>query len=219
MATSKIGKLQQQQKFVDRCWKNLDVEPAAIHRHPTITPILINALGNVGAAIQCLRGSDAKEAIELVRLWDAATDREREVIPFEGYCLAAKSTPKQMIGIVMQALVEQANIASELILAIAHTEVVQATVALAMTPEGSEERRIILQNRGVLPAPKNQVFNNYGSMTQDNRKQVANVSVGQLDMDNDKISEAVDKFNAQRVLNAGQVQKIDVLDITAEEVE
>lgn len=191
-------------------WEKLEVDPASLLIHPTITPILINGLGAIDKVIiPYLRGSDDKFAIELVRLWDLGTKQEHKEVPFEGYCLAAKSTPKKMMGIIMQTVVEQADVATEFMLATAKTAVVGKTIKLAKTTKGYDERKIILQNRGVMAAPKNQVFNNFGSVNQDNRKQIANVSVSQLDEDNDKISAAVDQFNAQRVLKAGTVPVID----------
>lgn len=191
-------------------WERLEITEGMLLRHPTITPILINSLGSIDKVIGYLRGSDHKDAIELVRLWDSGKKVDHKAVPFEGYCLAAKSTPKQMMGIIMQAVVEQADVATEFLLATSKTTIVDKTIKIAKTKAGVDERKIILQNRGVMAAPKNQTFNNYGSMNQDNRKQIANISVTQLDEDNDKISAAVDEFNTQRVLKAGTVPVIDV---------
>lgn len=193
-----------------KLWEKLEITPEMLDRHPTITPILLNSLGTIVKVIGYLRGYDHKDARELVRLWDLGTKKEHAAIPFEGYCLAAKSTPKLMMGVIMQAVVEQSDVATEFMLATAKTAVVDKTIKLAKTTKGYDERKIILQNRGVMAAPKNQVFNNFGSVSQDNRKQIANVSVSQLDDDNDKISAAVDQFNSERVLKAGTVSIIDV---------
>ncbi len=191
-----------------KLWERLEISPEMLDKHPTITPILINSLGNIPKVIDYLRGYDHKDAREVVRLWDLGSKNEHSVIPFEGYCLAAKSTPKQMMGVIMQAVVEQSDVATEFMLATAKTEVVAKTVKMAKTTKGYDERKIVLQNRGVMAAPKNQVFNNFGNVNQDNRKQTA-VGLSQLDADNDKISEAVDQFNTQRVLNAGNVPVVD----------
>lgn len=214
---SRIKTLQNKAKINSQFWERLELLPEDLYKHPTITPILVKSLGSIDKVIEYLRSSSTKEAIELLRIWDLGSIKEHKIIPFEAYCLSAKSTPKAMMGIIMQAIVEQSNLASELLVATAHPEIVQKTIKIAKTKAGADERKAILQNRGFLPAPKNQVFNNYGNMTQDNRKQVANVSVGQLSEDDDKISEAVDKFNAERVLKAGNLPKVEVIDITAEE--
>jgi len=201
----------------DAVWERLDVDPEAVNRHPKVTPLLIKSLGSIKEVIDCLRGSSEKDALELVRLWDSCKPNERKAVPFEGFCLAAKSTPKKMVGIIMQTMVEMSNTASELLLASAHTDVVRQTIKLAKTRKGHDERKIILQNRGVLPTPRNNVFNNFGSVNQDNRKQVANVSVSQLEQDNDDISVAVESFNAERTAKALLPDKAEVIDIVLED--
>lgn len=212
----KDGRVRNKQIEEAGLWERLEVEPEQLQRHPTITPIIISSLDSIERAIEYLRGSDSKEAMELIRLWDIGSKKEHSIIPFEAYCLAAKSTPKQMIGILMEAVVEDGDRASEMMLAAAKSEVVKAVIIEARRPRGSEERRIILQNRGVLPSPKNQVFNNFGSISQDNRKQVANVSVGQLDEDNDKVSLAVERYNADRASGPAPVP-VEVIDVLGEE--
>lgn len=200
---------------LSKAWERLEVKPEDLQKHAKITPLLVKALGSLGAVMEVLRGSDAKEAMEVIRLWDLATKAEQKAIPLEAFCLSAKTTPKKMIGIIVQALVEQSDVITELILAGAKTEVVQKTVKLAKTTKGQDERKIVLQNRGVMAAPKNQVFNNFGSVTQDNRKQIANVSVSQLEEDSDRISKAVDDFSTTQLKRLPG--KVEVIDATLED--
>lgn len=216
---TRIRQLPKKEKEVAKLWERLEVMEEQVSKNPSITPILLKSLGSIEAVIEYLRGSDVKEAIELLRIWDLGSNKEHDLLPFEAYCLAAGSTPKKMMGIIMQAVMENANAAVELMLATAHPDIVQTTIDLAKTPKGGDERRIILQNRGTLPAPKNQVFNNYGSMTQDNRKQVANVNVRQLEEDNDKIGLAGEKFNSEHIarIAEGQSPKVDYIDVIAED--
>lgn len=195
-------------------WERLEITPEMLLNHPKITQILVKSLGSIEVAIEYLRGSDAKDARELVRLWDLGNKLEHKIIPFEGYCLSAKTTPKKMMGIIMEAVTDQSHIATELLVASAHPAIVERTIRNAKRVDGHEDRKIIHQNRGFTPTPKNSIINNFGQITQDNRKQIANVAVGQLDEDNDRISEAVDKFNAQRVLKAGT--EPDIIDVLAE---
>lgn len=194
-----------------RALERLDVDPEVLQKHPQITPVLIKGMGSIDKVIECLRGSAAKEAIELLKVWDASTKKDRKLVCFEAFCLAAKTTPKVMIGIIMQALIVESSITTEMLLASAHAEVVKTTIKLAKKTKGVDERKVILQNRGTLPAPKNQIFNNYGSLNQDNRKQTA-VSVSQLDDDNDKIGEAVDGFNARRQIRASEPVEAEVVE-------
>lgn len=214
-----IKALQNKSKAIAKLWERLEVEPATLDRHPSITPILKNSLGSVEAAIAALRGSISKEALELVRLWDLGSKNEHKVIPFEAYCLSAKSTPRAMLGIIIQAIAEDSKAATELLLATAHPEIVKRTIKIAKSYKGGDERKIILQNRGTMAAPKNQVFNNFGSVTQDNRQQVANVSLGQLDSDDDRISLGIEKFNASHMAEANRdkVIPVEVVSVVDEE--
>jgi len=198
-------------------WEQLDVLPEDVEEQAQITPILIKSLGSIKRAIEYLRESDAKEAIAVLKKWDSSKPIMRKKIPLEAFCLSVNVKPKVLIGVIMQAVVEHGSKATELMIAAAQPEIVQKTIKLAKTYRGSDERRIILQNRGVLPSPKNQVFINNGSV--DNRKQVANVSLGQLESDNDKIGEAVDNFNSQRMLKDKNDDHVPVIDVVAEEAE
>lgn len=193
-------------------FERLEVTPHDLKKHPVITHILIKALGNIPAAIECLRTSDQKEALELLRIWDEYTDKEHAAIPFEAFCLSSGTPPRKMLGVIMQSVVENTQLAVELLLAVNHPDIVQKTIDLAKTDKGSEERRVILQNRGTLPTPKNNTFNNYGNMTQDNRKQIANIGVGQLEEDNDDISSGIEEFNAEHIkrIAASENKKVEV---------
>jgi hypothetical protein len=200
-------------------WERLDITEEDLSKHPTITPILKNSIGSIEQVIAYLRSSDNKEALELVRLWDAATKKERTIIPFEGYCLAAKSTPKKMMGIIMQAIVENSQQSTELLLAAAHPEIVKKTIKLAKTTKGVDERRIVLQNRGTLPTPRNNTFNNFGNMVQDNRKQIANVNVSQLEEDNAALEGATERFNSEHIAQIAASQApitVEVIDVVDE---
>lgn len=209
MAIQKSKKIKASEVF-----ERFEVDPKVLGSHPQITHILTKSLGKIEVVIGYLRGSDSKEALELVRLWDLASVPQRKVLTFEGFCLAAKSTPRKMMGVIMQAVLEESSASTEMLAAAAQPQIIERTIKEAKKVKGQDERKILLQHSGFMPAPKNTVFNNFGSMSQDNRKQIANVSVTQLDEDSDNIASAMDKFNTKRMLESGEEK--EVIDVTAE---
>jgi hypothetical protein len=197
-----------QEAAIERIYEELEVDINAPTRHATITPIIVSSLGSISKAIDYLRGSDNRDALELIRRWDSVAVAYRDKVPFEVFCLAAKSTPKTMIGVLMQAVLEQGTLASDMMAAAAHPEIVKKTIKLAKTTRGGDERKIVLQKQGFMPAPKNQVFNNYGSV--DNRKQQS-INVNQLNSDDDKIAEAVERYDSASIKRNAEVTVVDIL--------
>lgn len=194
-----------------RHWEMVGVTLDQVLDHPRISHILTKTLGSIPDVIEYLRGSDAKEAMDVVRLWDLGSGRQHEVVPFEGYCLAAGTTPKRMMGVIMECVTEQADTAATLLVRSRYQEVAEKTVNMALTADGVMDRKMIHQNRGFLPAPKNQTIHNFGQLNQANgAQQIANVQVSQLEQRRDAISKAVDRFNESRVTK--QIEDAEIVE-------
>jgi len=76
-------------------------------------------------------------------------------VPFEAFCVAAGVTTKKALGIIQSEVFDQAGKSAELLTSAAYASVVQHTVTMALTPQGTKEKEFILKNRNFLPVPKN----------------------------------------------------------------
>lgn len=120
---------------------------------------------------------DRDESVEAARFL-AAYDTielnaaERDRLPIEAFCLAAKIPTMRMFGVIAEACGKFSNDAANLIASVHHPEVVKATVASALHPLGKEDRKMLHLHSGFVPVPKNQtVFNQFSPGAQQNNTQ------------------------------------------------
>lgn len=124
---------------------------------PKITPVLQQAFpAGVHDAIAYLRSSTHEDARKFLEQYDELPPTSREKLPIEAFCKASSISPTRVLELIVTSAYEVCNSSAELIAAVAHPQIVQATVASALHPLGHQDRKMMLQRRGFVPAPKNQ---------------------------------------------------------------
>jgi len=161
----------------------LQVTPEAVASVPQISKILQSAgirtkldySGNEDPTVwDYLESSDERDARALLAQRDLLTAEMQMVTPFEAYCVAAGIPTKKALGLIQAEVFDQAGKAAELLTSASYAAVVQHTVGMALTPNGTKEKEMILKNRGFLPVPKNTVNIVRGNQV---NAEVANVAV------------------------------------------
>jgi hypothetical protein len=77
----------------------------------------------------------------------------------EELCEAVGLAPGRLLGKVAEAMYEFNADVSNLLAAVAHPDVVQASINRALQPKGVEDRKIQFLHSGFLPAPRGSVVN------------------------------------------------------------
>lgn len=102
---------------------------------------------------------------KMVFAWDSATQRDRDTIKLEDLCAAAEILPDEFLGIIIPALFRRNMDIGRLMAAMAHPQVVEASIAAAKTTWGTLDRQMLHTQSGFLPTKAGQQINI------DNRKQ------------------------------------------------
>lgn len=107
---------------------------------------------------------------KMVYAWDSATERDKTTIKLEDLCSAADITPDEFLGLIIPALWRRNLDIGKLIAAMAHPQVVEASIQAAKTQWGSLDRQMLHTASGFLPTKAGQQINI------DNRKQIVNAN-------------------------------------------
>lgn len=200
-STTVVKKSKDELQKLEDFYLLLGTTPAEVEAYPKITSSF-EAVGGVEGVLAYFRASDDRGAKEIVRLY-GITPVKLDV-PFEAYCVSAKLSKKKVLQILIGEASEQSDNLSTLLAAIAHPKIVEKTIKVGLSDEygASEARNVLHKNRGFTPLPKSQQVNIHGNVHQDNRQdnsQNATINIGDLDLDNEKINRATDRFNESRV--------------------
>ena len=189
---------------VEESYILLDVDPDEVASQPKIEH-LFRDIGGVIRVFEYLEGSEEPEARRILEARNRLSVRQAAVLPFEAFCVAAKVPTKKAFGVISQEVMEQGAKASALIARARHPEVVQYTVEQALTPAGTQERKMLHLAAGMLPQPKGNVTV-FGGVAIDSRNQQVNVSV--LPPVEDSAKRLADRF--------GELSR-PVIDVSGEE--
>ena len=113
-------------------------------------------------AILYLRCSKAPEAVLMCLKYDSLVDTEKQAITLDHLCAAAKNEkgesvdPSRCLGIITEQMFSRSISVTNLIAASRAPDVMKAAVWYAGTPDGHQDRKMLLQTIGVAPVPKNQ---------------------------------------------------------------
>lgn len=123
--------------------------------------------GGKQTAIEAARmiESEDERLKKVVFAWDGATERDREKIKLEDLCQAADISPDEFLGLIIPALWRRNLDIGRLISAMAHPQVVEASIQAAKTQWGALDRQMLHTASGFLPTKAGQQINI------DNRKQ------------------------------------------------
>lgn len=138
-----------------------------VDRQPQITPHLRQIMttisrmtGSKSKAILSpyyfLKCSDAPEAQKVLEEYsnEKLTKGQRGVLPIEAFCLAAKVSPLRILEIIGGTAVRLSAQESMMISAMSHPKVVEKTVQMALTDEGTYDRNVLHRATGFLPIPR-----------------------------------------------------------------
>jgi hypothetical protein len=151
-------------------YAKLGVTPLDVALVPRIEH-LFKGIGGKARVFEYLAGSETKEARAIMELRSLLNMEQSRVLPFEAFCVAAKVETKHMLGIISEEVFDQSRIASRLLRDAAVPSIVEATRRQAMTPAGTQEKRMMLTSGGVLPVNKTFVIPVAGDLNVDQRKQ------------------------------------------------
>lgn len=156
----------------------LEVTATEVAALPKISH-LIKPAGNTVRIIEYLKHSEepgaravCKQAERLGR--DSERPEMLAAISIEALCAAAGVAPKKLFGIIATEVAEQSAQATMLLSKAMHPKVLEKTIAYAMEPDGSADRKMIHQAEQYLPVPKTSVT---FAKQIDARTQVQNVAI------------------------------------------
>jgi hypothetical protein len=136
-----------------------------VDRQPQITPHLRQIMATIkrmtgGKTTQSpwyfLKCSDAPEAQKVLEEYysEKLSKNQRSTLPIEAFCLAAKVSPLRILEIIGGTAVRLSAQESMMISALNHPRVVEKTVEMALTDEGTYDRNVLHRATGFLPIPR-----------------------------------------------------------------
>ena len=147
--------------------KLFEPKPLEILPFESTLAYVFKGVGGKQTAVEAARmieGDDPRMK-KIVHAWDSATERDRASVKLEDLCAAADITPDEFLGLVVPALFRRNLDIGRLIAAMAHPQVVEASIQAAKTQWGSLDRQMLHTQSGFLPTKAGQQINI------DNRKQ------------------------------------------------
>lgn len=144
---------------------------------------------------ELLEGSAEPEARELLRTIRQFSKLAWRVLPLEAFCIKAGISTKRAFGLIASEVVEQSRQEGLLVAASKHSDVVEATVASALRPDGESDRKLLLQHAEFLPMPKNNVIFAKGNVQLGNN--TTTNMVGILPSAESRIKSLHDRFGSE----------------------
>jgi len=115
--------------------------------------------------------SEDQRLKKLVYAYDNATLRDKASVRLEDLCAAADITPDEFLGLIVPALWRRNIDIGKLMHAMAHPQIVEASIQAAKTTWGTLDRQMLHTTSGFLPTKANGPMINI-----DNRKQTVNAN-------------------------------------------
>ena len=101
--------------------------------------------------LEACQDPEAQKVLEVRR---SICRTHQKHLPVEAFCLAAGVAPHRILELLTATAVRLGAQASTLVAAVNHARVVQKTVEMALTDEGTEDRATLHKATGFLPTPK-----------------------------------------------------------------
>ena len=143
--------------------QRLDLDPSDVEALPQITESINSVFGtgqNGGmkrvVVLNYLAASPAPAAIRFMETYRLIPKKDAENLPIEAVCLKAEVPPLEILGALAQAAVGVKKMESALKLAIAHPDIVQASIEAAKEKGGFGDRQMLNQVIGFLPTKQGQ---------------------------------------------------------------
>ena len=154
---------------------------------------LFKSIGGKAKVLEYLSGSEDQSARDVVVLRAKLNAEQARVLPFEAYCIAANVTTPRMFGLIAQEIFEQSRKAANLLRDAMFLDIVDYSAKQALTPAGTQERKMFLQSGGMVPVPKTFIMPVSGDVNVDNRQQTVNQTV--LTSQEDVVKRISNRFN------------------------
>ena len=138
--------------------RRLKVSSTDLNRVAQITPVLQCAEGGMPAVLSALRFSLEPAAQFFIEKYDQVPKGDREKLPWEAICIAAKVNPSTLLGAAIMALQEVSKSHVKILALTNHPKVVQARIDNALKPGGVQDRNAFDTAVGFLPSPKGPTF-------------------------------------------------------------
>lgn len=116
---------------------------------------LFNEIGGREKAFEYLAFCEEPDALKIFQLRRRLDPDQRQQLPLEAYAVAAGITPKRLFCMISGEIMERSMKMSAMLAKLHHPEVVQQTIAVAMTKNGYKDREALHKAVGFLPTPKN----------------------------------------------------------------
>lgn len=144
-------------KDYNRLLKKLKITHDAIISLPRITDYVTKKLKlsreDVITYLEMSSESEVRSFLLAYNL-EIIPDDLRERFPYELYCAVAKLSPLRLLELLAAVIVRAGAQHSAITAALRHPEVVDATVAAALLPDGVSDRITLHKATGFLPQPK-----------------------------------------------------------------
>lgn len=151
----------------------LEVDPDVVAALPRVSHLFQHIPGGEAAVWEMLASSDSADARKLLVVKRRLNTRQFAAVPFEAIALAAGMTPKHAFGVVSEAVVENSQDASKLILHSAAPAMMQKAVEHAKQEDGVGERKTLLQAVGLVPRPRSTTTVVNGDVVRGNKQTLA----------------------------------------------
>jgi hypothetical protein len=113
-----------------------------------------------------LSASDNGDIRKLLKVRGDLAAMQRKHVPIEALCLAADVSTKKALEIITTAVYEHSSLSSNLLAAVAHPSIVEASVAAALTRQGTKDRDMLFKHSNFTPLPKTSILSVRGNVNQ-----------------------------------------------------
>jgi hypothetical protein len=152
---------------VAESYRILGVAPNDVLLSPKVTPLLRRICKEgtdkkgIEAAIAYLRASSEPDARRFILVYDdpSVSMWMRRYLPIEAFCLAAHLDPTDLLGPITRVAHLHGAMIGAIAAAEKHPAIVEASLAAAQLPNGTEDRMANLKHMGYLPSPKGSSVN------------------------------------------------------------
>lgn len=141
-------------------YEKLHITPSEVRASAPITPQLrmiaksLRKRNLPASPYYYLKCAPTEFARQIVELYYSLPRDHRDLVPIEGYCVAAVAPPSDVLETIVRTIATVSRQRSIAIASSSHPAIVEKTVEMALTDEGIEDRTTIHKAVGFLPTPK-----------------------------------------------------------------
>jgi hypothetical protein len=193
-------------------WKEIGVTEYDVSCVASITYLIRLLPQGWTDALAAIRASGSPISKKFLQFWDSPkpgevgahrfTQRHRDSLPVEAFCVAAGITPMLLWEDIVVSLTRLNAQQGAILATLNHPAIVQTSIDQALTPEGFKDRELQLKHAGFVPMPKGNVINvNAVSNSQSQSRQLTFASP----TPEDSIRRLTDRFN-EKILAVPQLE-------------